>query len=173
VTPLAADRYQIRFTASAETYEKLRHAQELLGHSVPSEDVATVVDRALSALIAELARKKLAATDRPRTGSETTRRSERRASTGSRRIPAEVRRSVWQRDGGRCAFVAAGGRRCSARKPLEFHHVHPYAAGGEATVGNIELRCRNHNAYEAELFYGASGATRPGASWRESPTMKL
>jgi 5-methylcytosine-specific restriction endonuclease McrA len=156
VTPLAEDRYQIRFTASAETYQKLRQAQELLGHSVPSGDVAAVVDRALSALIADLARKKLAATDRPRTGSETTRRSERRASSGSRHIPAEVRRSVWQRDGGRCAFVATDGRRCSARKPLEFHHVHPYAAGGEATVGNIELRCRSHNAYEAELFYGAN-----------------
>ena len=59
-------------------------------------------------------------------------------------------------------------RQCSARKPLEFHHVHPYAAGGEATIGNIELRCRSHNAYEAELFYGASGTTRPGASWLES-----
>jgi hypothetical protein len=192
VTPLAADRYQIRFTASAETYEKLRLAQELLGHSVPSGDVATVVDRALSALISDLSRKKLAATDRPRTGSETTGRSERRASTGSRHIPAEVRRSVWQRDGGRCAFVAAYGRRCSARKPLEFHHVHPYAAGGEATVGNIELRCRSHNAYEANLLYGANrhdeghgilrepaevygqaSGTRPGASWRESPAMKL
>jgi hypothetical protein len=49
VTPLAADRYQIRFTASAETYQKLRQAQELLGHAVPSGDVAVVVDRALSA----------------------------------------------------------------------------------------------------------------------------
>ena len=148
VMPLAADRYQIRFTASAETYQKLREAQELLGHSVPSGDVAIVVDRALSALIAELTRQKLAATDRPRSG--------RRTSPGSRHIPAEVRRSVWERDGGRCAFVAAGGRRCSARKALEFHHVHPYGAGGDATVGNIELRCRSHNAYEADLFYGVN-----------------
>ena len=68
VTPLAVDRYQIRFTASAETYQKLRQAQELLGHSVPSGDVAIVVDRALSALIAELTRQKLAATDRPGRG---------------------------------------------------------------------------------------------------------
>jgi hypothetical protein len=52
--------------------------------------------------------------------------------------------------------VAAGGRRCSARKRLEFHHVHPYGAGGDASIGNIELRCRGHNAYEAELFYGVN-----------------
>ena len=147
VTPLAPDRYQIRFTARAETYRKLRQAQELLGHAVPNGDVATVVDRALSALVAELTRKKVAATERPRA-------ARRAPSDGSRHVPARVRRTVWRRDGGQCAFVAAGGLRCSARKPLEFHHVHPYGAGGEATVGNIELRCRSHNAYEAELFYG-------------------
>jgi hypothetical protein len=146
MTPLAPDRYQIRFTASAETYHKLRQAQELLGHGIPSGDVAAVVDRALSALLAELSRRKLAATSRPRAARPT--------SAGSRHIAAHVRRSVWQRDGGRCAFVAASGLRCSARKLLEFHHVHPYGAGGEATVGNIELRCRSHNAYEAESFYG-------------------
>ena len=146
VTPLAPDRYQIRFTASAETYQKLRQAQELLGHGVPSGDVATFVDRALSALLAELMRKKLAATDRPRAA--------RATSAGSRNVPAHVRRTVWRRDGGQCAFLTASGLRCSARKPLEFHHVRPYGAGGEANVGNIELRCRSHNAYEAELFYG-------------------
>jgi hypothetical protein len=148
VTPLAADRYQIRFTATAETHQKLRQAQDLLGHSVPKGDLATVFDLALSALLSELGRKKLGATDRPsepRPGSE-----------GSRHIPAYVRRAVWERDGGQCAFSASNGRRCSGRRFVEFHHVHPYGAGGPATVGNIELRCRTHNAYEAELFYGAN-----------------
>ena len=37
---------------------------------------------------------------------------------------------------------------------LEFHHKEPYAAGGAATVENIELRCRAHNVYEARLFFG-------------------
>jgi hypothetical protein len=160
VTPLAPDRYQIRFTASAETYRKLCQAQELLGHGVPSGDVAVVVDRALSALVAELTRKKVAATDRPRAARKS-------PSDGSRHVPAQVRRTVWRRDGGRCAFVASGGLRCSARKPLEFHHVHPYGAGGEATVGNIELRCRSHNAYEAELFYGFERTHRGNGIVRE------
>jgi hypothetical protein len=61
---------------------------------------------------------------------------------------------VWDRDGGRCAFVARDGQRCTARRFLEFHHVQPYGVGGEATILNIRLRCRAHNAYEADLFYG-------------------
>jgi hypothetical protein len=32
--------------------------------------------------------------------------------------------------------------------------VRPYADGGETTVENIELRCRAHNAYEAEQYFG-------------------
>ena len=38
---------------------------------------------------------------------------------------------------------------------LEFHHLEPYAVGGESTVENIQLRCRAHNRYEAQLFFGA------------------
>jgi hypothetical protein len=50
--------------------------------------------------------------------------------------------------------VAKDGRRCAAQAFLEFHHRKPYAAGGEASVGNIALRCRPHNGYQADLFFG-------------------
>jgi hypothetical protein len=72
----------------------------------------------------------------------------------SRHIPADVKRTVYVRDGGRCAYVSPEGRRCEQRGFLELHHVEPYAAGGKATAGNISLRCRAHNRYEAEVFYG-------------------
>ncbi|PYR55121.1 MAG: hypothetical protein DMF85_20480, partial [Acidobacteria bacterium] len=71
----------------------------------------------------------------------------------SRHVPAEVKRKVWERDGGQCAFVGAGGR-CAERSFLEFHHVVPFADGGPSTATNLQLRCRPHNAYEAELRFG-------------------
>lgn len=73
--------------------------------------------------------------------------------SGSRHIAACVRRAVWRRDEGRCAFVGPQGR-CTATAFLEFHHIVPFAAGGTATVENIELRCRAHNQREAELYFG-------------------
>jgi 5-methylcytosine-specific restriction endonuclease McrA len=76
------------------------------------------------------------------------------ARPGSRLIPAAVRREVWARDGGRCAFVGAHGR-CTERGFLEFHHVTSFAAGGTAVSTNIELRCRRHNGYEADMYFGA------------------
>jgi hypothetical protein len=41
---------------------------------------------------------------------------------------------------------------------LEYHHRQPYAAGGAATVDNIELRCRQHNQFEAAMYFGETGA---------------
>ncbi len=157
VTPMAPQRYRIQFTASAETYEKLRLARALLRHQIPDGDPAAVFDRALTVLLEGLAKQKLAATDHPRKSQGTAR--------NSRHIPAEVRRTVWLRDGGRCVFVSSNGRRCTEEGFLEFHHVTPYAAGGEPTVDNIQLRYRAHNAYEAELCFGArnSGHVREGA----------
>ena len=146
LSPIAAERYEVRFTATAATREKLRRAQDLLGHAVPSGDLAEVFDRALTLLVADLERKKFAAAKRQG--------KSRGQSDDSRNIPAEVQRAVWARDQGRCAFIGRNGHRCGERRFLEFHHVIPYAVGGKPTVDNIQLRCRAHNRYEATLFYG-------------------
>jgi 5-methylcytosine-specific restriction endonuclease McrA len=86
------------------------------------------------------------------------------ASSNNRHIPARVKRAVWLRDGGRCAFVGTTGgvtaRRCTARALLEFHHLRPFAVGGAGSSDNIQLRCRAHNAYESDLFYGCHEAYR-------------
>jgi len=137
----------------------LRYAQDLLRHVFPTGDVAMVFDRALSALIEQLERQKCAATSRPRESSS--------ATPGSRHIPAAVRREVWRRDQGRCAFVGARGR-CSERGFLEFHHVVPFADGGAADAKNIELRCRAHNLYEADLFFGAEVVRESGGLWGDA-----
>lgn len=175
VMPLASDRYVIRFTASAATRAKLRRAQDLLRHAIPTGDVAEIVDRALTMLLDDLARRKTAATQHPRDPVLRKREAGR-----SRHIPAGVKRAVWLRDGGRCAFVSRRGQRCTERGFVEYHHVDPYAAGGQATVENIELRCRAHNGYEAELFFGGhvvrrertrSGTSSPARGEAVPPAM--
>ena len=148
VKPLAPERYKVQFTASQQTYDKLKLAQDLLRHSIPSGDVAAVVDRALTVLVEELQRTKCAAVDRPRAPRTSTVRF------SNRYIPAAVKREVWRRDGGQCAFVGALGR-CEERGFLEYHHCVPFADGGAATVENLELRCRPHNAYEVDRWFGS------------------
>jgi 5-methylcytosine-specific restriction endonuclease McrA len=150
VVPLSPERFKIQFTATKETNELLRRAQDLLRHKIPNGDVGEVMAKALRLLVRELEKEKIAATDRPR--------GSRASDPQSRHIPAEVKRKVWARDGGQCAFVAHNGRRCAERSFLEFHHVDPHAVGGKATMDNIELRCRAHNVYESDLYFGPPGS---------------
>ena len=145
--PVAPQRFLIEVTIGRDTEAKLRYAQDLLGHALPSGDLARVFDRALDALIEKLERRKLGAARRPRPSA--------RPSTRPRHVPAHVRRAAWERDGGQCTFVSEKGHRCPARKMLEFHHVDEVARGGRATVAEIQLRCRAHNQYEAECTFGA------------------
>jgi len=141
IKPLSADRFKVQFTVSFGTYEKLRQVQNLLRHTIPDGNPAAIFDRALTLLLKEVSRTKHAATGQPRAGRE--------AKRGSRHVPAAVKREVWCRDGGQCAFRGERGR-CHETGFLEFHHVVPYARGGPTTAANLELRCRVHNALEAE-----------------------
>jgi 5-methylcytosine-specific restriction endonuclease McrA len=148
VTPSAPWRFALHVTIGGDTHEKLRHAQALLSHRIPSGDLASVLDLALDALVEKLEKRKCARTDTPRP-------RRRRASSVPRHIPAHVRRAVWERDAGRCTFVGDNGHRCNAGKFLEYDHIEPVARGGQATVAGVRLRCRVHNQLEAERTFGA------------------
>jgi hypothetical protein len=148
LTPLAPGRYALQVTISEITAERLRRAQQLLGHQIPPGDLAGVLDRALESLLRELEKRRFAAAIAPRADA-------RRPRAGSRHVPAAVKRAVWARDGGRCTFVSETGRRCEARERLEFDHVEPFACGGRATLSGIRLRCRSHNQYAAERAFGS------------------
>jgi hypothetical protein len=146
IAPLAPEQYKIQMTVSRETHDKLRRVQDLLRHQVPDGDPVAVFDRALTVLLQDLERRRLADVNHPRPA--------RAATPGSRHVPAAIRREVWKRDDGRCAFMGNAGR-CAERGFLEFHHVIPFADGGPTTAENLQLRCRAHNAYEAEQHFGS------------------
>ena len=148
VAPIASAQFKVQITMSADTYEKLRRAQDLLRHTIPNGDPAVIFDRALTLLLMSLEKEKtkLAAVTRPQ--------APRASAKRSRHIPAPVRREVWKRDDGQCAFLGRDGR-CTERGFLEFHHVIPYALDGPTTAENLQLRCRAHNAYESEQCFGS------------------
>ena len=161
VTPLSAERYAIQVTVSKATHDKLRHAQALLSHVVPSGDVAEVLDRALDVLIAHVEKRRFGATDRPSARHQ-------KSSKNPRHIAAHVRRAVRRRDGDQCTYVDDKGRRCCERKFLQFDHIVPVARGGESSVSNLRLRCGAHNRHEADRVYGAGFMERKRAGARQS-----
>jgi hypothetical protein len=133
-------------TASRTMKDRLARMQDRMRHKFPDGDPARIYDWAL-AIVEEQMEKKLL-------GGGVLKKKTRPTRPGSRHVAADVRRSVWKRDGAQCAFVAKDGRRCAERGGLELHHSAPWALGGETTVPNLSLRCRAHNAYEARAWFG-------------------
>ena len=150
------ERYRVQFTIGKESHDRLRRLQSLLRREIPDGDAGAIVERALALLLEKVERAKLGATKNPRPSPPIRPGTDRSLSRSkaAREIPRHVKREVWRRDGGQCAFVGPDGHRCTERAFLEFHHVQPHALGGPATADNISLRCRRHNQYEADLVFG-------------------
>lgn len=140
------DEELLRDVEQAAGQERGATVQDLLRHVVPNGDVAEILDRALTLLLRDVERRRVAKVDRPRAVCA--------ARADSRHVPASIRREVWARDEGRCAFVGTKGR-CQEGF-LEFHHVIPFADGGETTEANLQLRCRAHNDHEAREWFDMS-----------------
>jgi hypothetical protein len=138
IRPAADPRTSIRPAADREV-----HSQGLLSRQVPPAPLSREVPPALPA------------------GHVAPALPSGQPTPPSRTVPREIKREVWRRDAGQCAFVSSTGRRCTESTFLEFHHIQPYAKQGPATVANIALRCWRHNQYEAELIFGPLGPSIP------------
>ncbi len=145
VEPLAPSRYGVRFTASAELHEKLERPSDLM----PGADLASVVEAAVTEKLERLEAKRFGKAKKPSKSLE-----QADTSPGSRYIPAPVKRVVYVRDGGQCTYVGKDGRRCTARKSIEYHHHDPHGRGGDRSADNISLRCTTHNKLQAERDFG-------------------
>jgi hypothetical protein len=170
VQPLSPERYRVQFTIGQEAYDLLRRVQTLLRREIPDGDTGAIFERALCILHREVEAAKFgrrpprAYENRIRPGADPGGGSnanamrlpsaKERSGGRSRYVPKAVKRAVWYRDPGQCAFVGSG-QRCAESEFLELHHLHPYALDGPTTVGNLALRCRRHNQYESEMVFGS------------------
>jgi hypothetical protein len=69
------------------------------------------------------------------------------------RIPSHVRHKVFLRDGGRCTYEDENGR-CEAKLTLQVDHIVPVCHGGDSSLENLRLLCREHNLMEARRIVG-------------------
>ena len=167
MAPLTEETFKIQFTAGRAFRDKLRHAQDLLRHRVPNGDLASIFDRALDLLIGQVKKERFAIGRKPQPES-----TEPAAECSSRRIPDGIKRTVYERDGGRCTFTGADGRRCAETGLLEFDHLDGFALTQVHQADRIRLLCRAHNQHAAEKIYGrafmerARASTCPGTSPR-------
>jgi len=58
-------------------------------------------------------------------------------------IPTELRRAVFERDGGRCT-------ECGGNFDLQYDHILPVARGGATTLENLQLLCAECNRSKSD-----------------------
>jgi 5-methylcytosine-specific restriction endonuclease McrA len=132
-----------------EFREELEAVRALLGHAVPSgkrEEVLLQVLRAQRKIL-----------ERRRYGSPKGASKSPPSPANADYVPAAVRREVYEREGGSCAYVGEGDRRCGSTLRLELQHIVPLARGGKSTPENVTLFCRArraHNLLQAEKDFG-------------------
>ena len=60
-------------------------------------------------------------------------------------IPSDIRRAVFERDGGQCV-------ECGATFDLQYDHVLPVARGGATTIENLQLLCADCNRRKSDTL---------------------
>jgi len=148
VEPISEELRVLRITVGREFVADLEAARAALSHQIPRGELAAVLHEGLRRVLRDHAKRRAAETDRPAAKPRVT-------DEDSRTIPAAVRRAVWKRDAGCCAYESQEGRVCRSTVKVQFHHIVPYARGGKATVENISLRCSVHNLHAALRDFGA------------------
>lgn len=157
IEPVSEELRVLRMTVGREFVADLQAVRAALSHVVPDGNLEKVIHECVRrTLRAQLARRR---------GSDKPRKTAARPPKG-RKIPVAVRREVWKRDEGKCAFVGSDGHRCGSTDKAQFHHVDPYGKGGPPTVENVMICCRCHNLYQAEKDYGAAHIERARARAR-------
>jgi 5-methylcytosine-specific restriction endonuclease McrA len=166
-------QWSLRATIDRACKDDLETLSMLLSHKVPKGDLAAVLHEAIRCGIEKHGKRKGAV--RPSRKGVTKATLPRSAT-----ISAEVRRQVWERDQGRCAWRGSDGRRCNSRWKLEVDHVQAAARGGTSTLDNLRLACRQHNLLHAEQVYGREHMQKyrkgefaiDGGSDRAGPVMR-
>jgi len=179
--PLTADLHRLHVTVSTRFMRKLEAARDALSHSHPGADAEAILEAGLDLLIERTAKRKgLVAKPRPAqrppscTAGKGRGEGESRGSagkaTGSRYIPAPVRREVWVRDEGRCQWPTADGGVCGSTRRVQYDHIVPVARGGESSAAGLRILCATHNDLAARQAFGDAWMDRfTGGAHRQPP----
>jgi hypothetical protein len=147
--PLSAERFHVNFTVDKAANEKQRRLAALTRNHASPVTMEEIFRAGLDALLKK--HDPAVQPAKPRAAKPT---------PHTRYISREIKRIVYQRDGGRCTYVSPDGRRCCATTNLHYDHIRPWALGGSSKdPANIRLLCASHNLWFAMKTFSPSSSS--------------
>ena len=164
IEPLSAGRYRLELTASAALRTDRLRARDLMRQQNPTGDLGLLVERAVALLVADLEKKRLGKTARPRPTREASAAAIERAgavggATAARTAACEATAKV-------ASARAVGGATGPGTDPREATaSVPPTGAVGHATVPGADPRDATARVAATGVV---GGATAPGTDPRDA-----
>ena len=144
---LTETHYQIRSTVTNKLIEKMDYLKSLISHEHINPSHEELLSLAFDALIEKAEKKRGVNQKSPESGEMTT----QSLTDGTRYIPRDVKRYVLKRAQNQCEHIHTNGERCESRFQLQFDHIVAFSKGGKATIENMQLLCRVHNAFKSSF----------------------
>ncbi len=123
-----------------------------------------IFERAIDLLIEQVKKERFATGRKARPAP-----AENADESSSRHIPDAIKREVFERDGGRCTFTDAHGRRCGETGALEFDHRDGFAgtrrfrgAPAVRTTNTPRIRCTGARSWNERAHRSIGLQPRPG-----------
>jgi hypothetical protein len=148
--------YQLRCTLSPEVKSKLERAQAIMAHKVQGNtSLENVLDVLLDSYLTTHGREERAERARKRKKSRRKEKASSNSPAKRKHIPNEIKRSVFERDGYACSYIANDGTCCKKTAGLEIDHILPVVLGGNDSEDNLRVLCREHDQFFARKVFGA------------------
>lgn len=152
IRPLNETHFQMRSTLKKDLVEKMIYLKSLISHEYINPSHEELLTLAFDALIEKIEKKKginqkISAIQK-QASKRTSRPKQSFTDRSSRYIPRDVKRFVLKRAQNQCEHVHINGERCPSRFQLQFDHIIAFSKGGKATLENMQLLCRVHNAFK-------------------------
>ena len=94
----------------------------------------------------------------------------------TRAIPSRVRERVLEKAGYQCQYqgprgglIGRASERCTQRTGLEVDHLQAIAKRGPSDEGNLQVLCKAHNLFRAEIECGGEFIREKIAKRRQDP----
>ncbi|WP_413587207.1 DUF222 domain-containing protein [Bdellovibrio sp. HCB274] len=138
----ADESLRIEFTLSKESFSKIKHAQELISHAVPTQDLAVFLEYLAEKVIKQKTAAKVSAVD---LATATVAVNITGQSSPSAQLTSAKRKILIAKQPC-CQWVdTKTGRRCESKWLLQIDHKQSRWAQGSDQLENLKVLCAAHN----------------------------